>query len=214
MYATVQQRFGTWCRGFDMSKLYHTKVGIKCTNQLLSSDMFMHFARGAGTHIPTSDLFIGYDALVDSVTLLKTPLERSPHVELMELLGDNRAVRESEYVRRAGAGTLDARIAHRISARFLCDLKTRFERASEAFANDAVAPIPIFTIDGVHYIADGKHRAAMYVLRGNRPLCFDVSTAIFDSFYWWVHRKMKKRPRIYRKHIAWFDAAKRTIGQK
>ena len=199
------------CRRYDISKLFASSCGIKCTNQLLSSDLFKFFEGFSVDEVRTSNLYIGFDALVDSSTLLGERLEDAPHVGLMHHLSQAEDIEHCDYVRRVRAGTLDFRPRQHVGPVQKTALAESFRKARESVESGSYDPIQVCTIDGKHYIANGKHRAALCVILGIQPICVDVSLVMFDSFYWWVYHKMKKRESVFQKHIAWFDRAKETI---
>ena len=82
----ILEMIGRICKRFDISILYQTKVGIKCTNQLLSSDMFKYFVSGETKYVPAKNLWLAIDGLKDSYSLIGRPVADSPHFELMQLL--------------------------------------------------------------------------------------------------------------------------------
>ena len=193
------------CRRNDISILYSPTVGIKCVNQLIYSEMFRPFERAAPFDSRVEDLFIGFDGLKDSSTLLDVAITRSPHFEVINLLHEGKDVRSSEYVRRSINGTLDFRSARRSTpARIEC-LKRGFLTTLDKVVSRDCDPIRVFDLQGKLYIVDGKHRASICSILGIEPQCVDVSLGVHDSFYTWVIRKMKKNERQYEKHLYWFD---------
>ena len=207
----IHARMSGLLRRFGLSRVYRSSVGIKCQNQLLDSDLFTYFERGTVEHIHSDRLHIGFDALVDNLTLLGTPIADSPHVDLVERLEKGQDSGDCEYVQRVRRGTLDFRSRHAGNAAFLLSLSEACQKSRTAISINESRPIQVFNVEGKHYIANGKHRAALCVVMGIEPLCVDVSLALFDSFYWWVYQAMNRQASGFRRHLEWFDAAKRTV---
>lgn len=204
---------GRICRRFDFSGLYFGKYGIKSYNQLVTSNHLSLFATGKPVNLPISELHIGFDGINDTRTLLGTPIAKSPHFQLVQAMENDEPLDSCEYFKRAVQGTLDFRPAQKIRNTQIQGAKKKFLESKTLIETHQNFLVKTFTIAGRHYIADGKHRVATYQLLGITQVpCQDMTPAIYDSFYNWVYRKMKRRPDEFRKHIRWFEDAYRTNG--
>jgi hypothetical protein len=193
------------CQRWSVSILYHQTVGIKCLNQLITSDLFEAYAVRAIPEIAGDELLIGFDGLSDEYTLLNTPISESPHLSLMMALENGESLNASEYVRRTRAGILDFRAAHEAGPLFLETVMDRFQSIRKKVEEGQHKPIKVLRIDRSMYIADGKHRAAICRMLGIRPMVIDVTPVLFDSFFWWVRRKMLEKPERFRTHLNFFE---------
>jgi hypothetical protein len=115
-------------------------------------------------------------------------------------------LRDSDYVRRIESGALDFRPRRKLCDRQLAGRRAEFLEARARIEAGDYEPITVFSLDGRHFIADGKHRAAVCALLGNGVCCRNASAGLHDSFYWWVIRKMEKTAEQYRRHIRWFES--------
>lgn len=185
--------------------LYKTAVGIKCFNQLISSDFFDYFKIQDIGALPVGDLYIGFDGLKDKHTLLGTKLEQSPYLELMMMLKNGKEIGNTEYVKRVSCGTLDFRPARKTDKNFIEYTSKRFNDVNEDVKKKLITEIKVIKIGNKYYIADGKHRAALYSLYGISPKCIDVTPVMCDSFYQWIYLRMKKNQKAYQKHIDYFE---------
>jgi len=206
----IQNKINRICKRFDVSILYQTTVGIKCTNQLVSSDMFNYFASGETKYVPAENLWLTFDGLKDSYTLLYRSVADSPHFELMQLLQKGTDLNHSDYLRRVVDGTLDFRPAKKISPNHIRFLRNSYSAKINSIQAEVYQPIKVFKVGDKYYIADGKHTAAMCALVGINAKCIDVSLVVYDSFFWWVYRKMLKNKKDYSKHIKYFGSLLKT----
>lgn len=198
---------GKFCTRFDVSMLYETRVGIKCSNSLMSSDRFECFASRDVQLVEAGDLQLGFDGLRDEFSLLGVALPDSPHVDLMRRMQENTEVSESDYFRRLRLGTLDFRPARPVREKNMASRRKRFIEVRSGIEAGEDEPIKVFRVAGAYFIADGKHRAAVCALLGRIVRCRDVTLALHDSFYGWVFRRMKKTPDRFQRHLHWFEAA-------
>jgi len=196
------------CKIFDLdlSILYECKVGIKCTNQLVSSEMFNYFVSGETKSVHPENLYLTFDGLKDSYTLLARSVVNSPHFELMQILQDGGDVLHSDYLSRVVNGTLDFRSGQKIGNNYTGFLRNKYNERINSIENDLYIPVKIFKVNEKYYIADGKHTAAVCALVGVSPRCIDVSTLVYDSFFWWIYRKMLKHRANYLQHIEFFES--------
>lgn len=203
--------FGKWlhkvCQRLDVALLYPTSTGIKCVNRPPYSERLSQLAGTEIIELTPGELRLGFDALKDEFTLMGVALTASPHVELMKLFAANASAEASDYVRRLRAGSLDLRAARRVTARHLLERREKFLQARARMESGPVEPVKIIRLAGANYIADGKHRAAVSALLGRPVRCVEATPAVYDSFNWWVWRKMEKTPERYQKHLRWFEAA-------
>lgn len=201
------------CRRIDWSGLYFSKSGIKCYNQLIDSDHLSLFVTGQPMMLAISELHIGFDGLNDRATLLGTPIANSPYFQLVKAMENHEPLDSCEYFKRVVEGTLDFRPARHFRATDIQQAKKKFLESKSLIEANQNLPVKTFNIAGRFYIADGKHRAATYQLLGVKEVpCQDMTPAIYDSFYNWVYRKMKRRPNEFRKHLLWLADAYRTNG--
>lgn len=205
MRRMLRNFFQKTCRRLDISALYRTETGIKCHNQLLASAHFKHFETGPVFSLPPSELRIGFDGLKDPLSLLGVALPDSPHYQLAALLEAGADISRSEYVQRVARGTLDFRPAKKITGTRLENFRRHHATATAAIRAGQHPPVAVITGAGRHYVADGKHRAALCALLQAPVRCVDVSPLVHDSFFRWVHRKMRRQPAQYEKHLGWFD---------
>ena len=190
-----------------VSALYETRVGIKCANQLVSSDFFDHFAVADLGSVPAHDLLLCIDGLKDSHTLLGLGIVDSPHFALVKAFSDGADVARTDYLARAANGTLDACPPRNAGRAYVEFLRDSYERTLQSVTSGDCEPVKVFRVGGRCFIADGKHRAAVCALLRIDPRCLDVTPAVFDSFFRWVYRRMLDGRGRYEKHIAFFEAA-------
>lgn len=195
------------CERLDVVALYSTAAGIKCVNRPVFYERLDYLAAPEIRLLVPEQLRLGFDGLKDTFSLLDTPLTESPHFDLMKRLNDGTDLRGSDYVRRIESGALDFRPPRRLRDKQLAARRADFLEMRARIEAGDYEPITVFSLDGRHYIADGKHRAAVCALLGAGVRCRDASAGLHDSFYWWVLRKMEKTAEQYRKHIRWFGAA-------
>jgi hypothetical protein len=168
--------------------------------------MFRYFASGEVQSLPADILYLGYDALKDRYTLLNTRLVDSPHLELMELLRRGQDITRCSYVERVATGTLDSRCATKVDQVYLSQIRKRYDQKADAIQTGSYEPIKVISHHDQWFILDGKHTAAVCALSGIMPKCVDASLVMYDSYFWWVYRKMLKRPDSYRKHLDYFES--------
>ncbi len=190
---------------FDVSCLYYSIVGVKCFNQVVSSDMFDFHVSEDLFDVEPSELFICVDGLKDAHTLIDTSVTDSPHFDLMKRLSEGRDIRDSDYMARKAAGILDFRQPAKPSARFVAETVKRFHDETDAIKRRNAEPVKVIKVGGCLYIADGKHKAAMRAVLGLNVSCVDATPALYDSFFLWVCRKVEKRPEEYSKHVDFFS---------
>lgn len=194
------------CQQFDISLLYNSRVGIKCTHQLVRSERFTRLVRGEVFQLPADELRLGFDALKDHHTLLGAALKDSPHCELVEALQSGKDIGATRYALRMAEGTLDFRPARKSGAGAAPKLRERCAQAIAAARAGNARPVMTADVAGRHHIIDGKHRAAVCAWLGAPVRCVDASLVLQDSFYWWVCRRMRRSPAEFRKHIQWFES--------
>ena len=195
----------------EISMLFRSKIGIKCYNKTINSNLFDYFVVGKIGPIKADNLYIFSDGLTDIHTLLYCRLEDSPHVELMHLLKENKDIDNSNYMKRLSSGTIDYRFPQRRSKHLMENTRNIFKEKIYLVQSGNYQPVKVCKIGGQYFIPDGKHTAALCAILGIAPICVDVSPLIFDSFYWWVYQMMLKEKENYRKHIRFFESAKASL---
>ncbi|NEQ62191.1 MAG: hypothetical protein F6K53_34220 [Moorea sp. SIO4A1] len=200
------------CYKLDISILYQSEVGIKCFNQLLSSDILKYFCVGEIKSLQLESLYLCADGLKDSHTLVNTNIVDSPHFDLMKNLKNNKDVMDSSYVKRVNRGILDFRSPRKVNHNYIAFLKTKYQEKMNSIKIGNYEPIKVFNVDGRYFIADGKHTAACCALIGVEPKVIHLSKVIYDSFWIWVYKKMLKNSNEYKKNIEFFKSALRDYA--
>ncbi|MBT5305265.1 MAG: hypothetical protein HON76_04190 [Candidatus Scalindua sp.] len=191
------------CRQYDISLLYQSKAGIKYTNQFVSSDMFDYFISSDTMLLSTEDLHFGVDFLKDPYTLLACPVRNTPYFELMRMFQSGCDITHSDYMVRAAKGTLDTRSALTVSSDWL---KKKYNKKIKTIQAGVYEPIKVYKVRDKYFIADGRHTASVCALIGVNPKCVEVSKLVYDSYFWWIYRKMLKHKNNYGKHIKFFES--------
>jgi hypothetical protein len=192
-------------RRLYISGLYENRVGIKSYNQLVSSELFASKTHSQKLQISIDELCLPFDGLNDQFTLLGTTLKGSPHYGLVQSIRNGDDIRSCEYVCRRRRGTLDFLPSMSMNSKHLYNLKRSYVDKVTLVEEKKYNPIKVAFVSGKYYILDGKHTAATCYLLGVTPTCIDVSSAVLDSFFWWVCRKMEKSKRNYNTHLEWFQ---------
>jgi hypothetical protein len=196
------------CKKLDISILYHSKVGVKCLNQLITSEIFRWYPSSSLNVIPIDELYLSVDGLKDAHTLLYHRILDSPHFELMEILRSKGEITRSEYISRVSRGTLDFRPPYICDQNYIRNLYHTYNRKKVSIECGNYEPIKVYKIGYQYFIADGKHTAALCASMGISPKCIDVPMTIYDSFLWWVYHKMARYRSEYGKHIEFFESIK------
>lgn len=211
----IRNRISSTFNTMFVSALYEARVGIKCFNQIISSEMFEYFVVDNSEEIISTDnLYLAFDGLKDRYSLLDKLLIESPHFGLIKSISSNEDARTTEYVARRNNGTLDFLGPVSLSSQYIDSLCRKFRERKRLIELQEYEPIKVVLINGKHYIFDGKHTAATCALLGVSPKCVDVTPVVFDSFFWWVRQKMSKHAADYQKHMQWFDSAKTAYIEK
>lgn len=201
---TIQNKIFGICKKFDISILYQSKVGIKSTNQLISSDALKFFQTESRCNIDGKSLHIGFDGLKDEFTLINRKIMDSPHFELMDLLCNNKDIMESEYIKRTLSGTLDFRFRRKIDKQYLDHIHEKFEQKLLLIKLDEYEPVKVINVNGQYFIIDGKHTAALCSYLEIAPKCVEIEYVTHDSFWMWIYRKMLKHKNSYKKNIEFY----------
>lgn len=198
----------------DVATLYDTPVGLKIQNQLVNSEQLSYpfLSDRLLDDVDAAELSLGIDGLRDRHTLIDVPLAESPHVSLMEALNEGRRVDESDYVLRARDGRLDMRPPREMTSAVVQQLRDRFAECMSALDGGATFDVKVVRFERRLYIADGKHRAACALIRGRPVRCEDVTPIYYDSFFFWVRRRMTENAHLYTKHLRLLDAIAGTVG--
>jgi len=208
----IRRLFDLLSRRFDMSLLYENKYGLKCFNQLISSDLFKYYGSLPVFELSCEQLYIAFDGLNDRYTLIDTCILNSPHFDLVKCLKDNENIMSCSYVKRIQKGILDFRLSKKINNKYLIYLNNCFVGKKEAIQNNNYEPVKIIKVFDKYYIADGKHTTATCALLRSPVRCTDCSMLVFDSFYWWIYRKMLKNKNLYSRHIKYFELILKYYG--
>jgi hypothetical protein len=207
-----REAFAAAPRDVDVSALYHTDVGVKARNQLVSSDLLVYpfFRDQETTELDPARLVLGVDGLKDEFTLLGTSVSESPHYALMAALDGGCELDHNPYVVRVQRGALDLRPPRQPNKAFIGRLRERFAENVRALESGLTPVVKVVRLPETTYIADGKHRAALALLRNLPVVCEDATPILYDSFFAWMGRVMGKRPAEYSKHLALFEIIERT----
>jgi hypothetical protein len=203
---SFRQIIELFCRKFGISLLYENKYGVKCFNQLINSDLFDFFKSQNVFELSCDQLYIAFDGLKDQYTLLNTCILDSPHFDLVKCLKDNEELKYCSYIEKTKKGIIDFRPAQRITKGFLINLNKRFAQKKTAILNNNYASVKVVKVFDKYFIADGKHTAATCALLGLSVKCVDCTQLIFDSFFWWIYKKMLLNKKEYKIHIKYFNS--------
>jgi hypothetical protein len=186
----------------NVSVLYSTPKGVKYYNGLMKSMKLPH------TEVfwcDTKQLHLGFDALKDEYTLVGKNVIESPHYGLMEALDKKTDIAQTDYCSRYRNGTLDSREGINITKKLLSEMKVMFEKRKNEIEKNNYVPIQVYRIQGMYYIADGKHRAALCAYLGKQVKCVEISNEYLrDSFRQWIYQKMLKNSSEYSHNIRMF----------
>jgi hypothetical protein len=176
-----------------------TRVGYKSFNRLGPHRLQTAFEAGTDRDIAPDTLRLGFDGLKDPYTLLGRRLADSPHIELMRTLEDGGDPRRTEYAERLTGGTLSQGLPVRFDEAYV---RERFRASDAEIAGGSVQTVKTITVSGSRYILDGKHRAAISLLRGARVHCVDVTPIIFDGDFRYFHYvRPSDQPALFRRHL-------------
>lgn len=176
--------------------------------------MLGHVPFGEVRCISVENLFMCMDRLKDSYTSLNTKILDSPHFELMQMLQNGEDVMRSAYIQRLVRGTLDNRAPIRVDERYVRFLQNTFEKKNDLIQTGAYKPVKVVIVSGQHFVADGRHTAALCAVKQIAPKCIDVTPLVYDTYNWWCYRKMLKNKRHYAKHIDFFELIMSDINGK
>ena len=144
------------------------------------------------------ELHLPFDFLKDEYTLLGVSVPDSPHFELMRACagGD---LSGCGYIEKAKKGIIDGRdICFETDKTYL----NNFSKNKIKFENGTVRPVAYYTVDGVKYVSDGKHRAAMAAFLKKPLYGYEIPREnLYSSAVAKMLEKMKKHGDIYRKNI-------------
>ncbi|MBX3350967.1 MAG: hypothetical protein KF747_19775 [Nitrospira sp.] len=210
----IQKILDRICKSLDISILYESKTGIKCFHNISHYNMLGHVPFGEVRCISVENLFMCMDRLKDSYTSLNTKILDSPHFELMQMLQNGEDVMRSAYIQRLVRGTLDNRAPIRVDERYVRFLQNTFEKKNDLIQTGAYKPVKVVIVSGQHFVADGRHTAALCAVKQIAPKCIDVTPLVYDTYNWWCYRKMLKNKRHYAKHIDFFELIMSDINGK
>lgn len=185
------------CKIIGMHHYYENKYGIKEHNK----QNFEYPREYDIKLVNPKEVYLGFDGLNDKYTLVGTPIEMSPHTELMRLIHDNKDIANSEYVIREKEGYLDGRYGISIP-----DHISKFHKAKNELMNGIYQPPIIYQINDKVYVFDGKHRLALCYILGLecKCICIDTECLRKDIHTQRLYNEMKKRNN-YKKNIELLD---------
>lgn len=163
----------------------------------------------AGVELEPWALLCPPDGLTDAWTLLGVPVPESPTFAFMQALEQGQPLAETAYIRRLVDGTLDQRWPY--GARHL-----RFQRFRQLYAArraqilaGTYPPVRVLRVAGKYYVLNGKHRAALCALLGERVRC-DVldPAAVYAATLRRVHKRLSRRPAQFQTTLRFLAAAK------
>jgi hypothetical protein len=192
-----------------VAAVYHTRVGVKQTNRLFKSGMIDAYVAGERVALDPAVLRLGFDALRDEYTLLGTTIDRSPHLALVRSLLDPDGQPAWSYVERMKRGTLDWRGPQRLSPGMMAYIRRLFAARLEQVDRGDPTVVRVAWVDAEPYIVDGRHRAAVALVREREVLCEDVSMAYSDSYFRWIAAVIAKRARVYQTHMRFWARVQR-----
>ena len=180
----------------------NTKFGLKSINmsQLVEKDKNIHFEQVV---LSPDQLFLGPDHLKDNYTNLYTSIKDSPHYYLMKDIDEHNDLSCSIYINKFYNGVLDWRHIQPIVANYEFYLM-KFRKSSYEIHNNIYPPVIVYRVNGVYYIADGKHRAALCAYLNKEVVCklIDAKSAlgVIDKYLYSVMLKKNN----YFKHIEFY----------
>lgn len=155
------------------------------------------------TVISPDELFLGYDYLKDSFTLLDTPIKESPHFDMMKRLYKGESISDCDYINRWVAGTLDWRHGY-IRPKNYNFFIQRFNRSKEDIESNNIKPVTVYKLGEKYYIYDGKHRAAMCAYNKINIPCIVLDTEHMFSGIWEELFKKILNRKDYKKHTEFY----------
>ncbi len=182
------------CKLFNKTIYYKTKYGIKVLNR--KSDSEIQYVSESVLLNP-NELYLGIDGLKDEYSSAGISCDNSPHADLMNkcLIGD---LSDSYYIRNERIGALDGRdtVFYNDSFHF-----EQFRKNLSQIEKD-YKPVKYYVIDGIKYIADGKHRASLCAIQNRKVKCCEIrlGQSTIDYFKNLVS-VMEKRPELYSKNL-------------
>lgn len=147
------------------SRYYETKYGVKMLNRPRAKRSAAPPAEPFLCSV--SELYLGVDGLCDEYTHCGKPVAGSPHAGLIRTVMDGGPIAKSEYVRLERRGALDGRDAFWRPASFHEKItRARIDELQKSGTAEPGEAINLYAVRGKYYIADGKHRAALYAVSG------------------------------------------------
>jgi hypothetical protein len=197
-----------------VAALYHTRVGVKQTNQLFKSAMIDAYVTGDRVAVEPAGLRLGVDALRDDFTMLEATVAASPHLALVRSLSAPGHEPASAYLERVRHGTLDWRPPRRVSPALVEGLRRGVTARLEEMERGDPFVVRVAWIDDEPYIVDGRHRAAVAAMCGCAVLCEDVLGVYGDSYFQWISAVAARRSRVHRTHLHFWSRVQREINNR
>jgi len=190
-----------------MTKYFENEYGIKCLNKKKFDynklEKYKH-----EIFLDSSQLYLGFDSLNDTYTLIDSPISQSPHFDLMKTIsnisGNNICeVCNSDYYYREICGMLDGRLPLKPGKKILNCHLSKYNEMIKLIENDDYRPVYIYKMNKKNYIFDGKHRAALCSYFGKKVKCIEISNDVFtdDEYTWAVYNCMTKNEKNFSKNI-------------
>lgn len=154
---------------FGKTLYFTTSTGIKALNK---PPIKVSLSNSKVIYIPTKQLYLGFDGLKDSKTLLDTNIKDSPHFEMMKLLSEDKSIKECNYIKREQEGSLDGRYDQIVNTQTLEKHYSSFRRT----ISKEYLPI-VYHINNKYYILDGKHRISKLSLQHEVIQCICIEHA-------------------------------------
>jgi len=189
-------------RRYMLFGFVNTKYGIKNINinQLIADDKNIISEQ---LELTPDKLLLGPDFLKDNYTHLNVPINESPHFYFMKDISESRNLSQSIYITKFYRGLLDWRHIQPIVLNYEGYIK-KYKDSCVNIRNNSYIPVLVYTVNGVFYIADGKHRAALCAYLNKNVLCkvIDAKSALgaIDKFVLSVMEKNSS----YSKHVEFY----------
>lgn len=184
-------------------KFYYTRVGLKNVGAgyLLGAN---NITLGSIIEIPTDKLFLGPDYLNNQNTLLNCGISQSPHYEFVKTIMEDGDLSKTEYIQRFVSGRLDWRRGSTKPRDFSYFNRMYLLSQNEIQAND-YEPVIVYSLNGVYYIFDGKHRAALCANLNIPVRCNIVGSEIANANVWHYMFSIVKGKPDFSRHTEFHD---------
>ncbi len=186
-----------------------TGCGLKFLGKGLSSDHLDSYVIGtysfSGLGCSFDEFVINPDFLVDAYSLAGTPITRSPHYFLIDVMSRGGELLDTEYVYRFERGILDLRRGEPINQDFLI---THYQKRLEQMRCHNLPTVKAFLVERngqrAFIIGDGKHRLAMAAYFGYRT---GLRISLLDygvykePFFQQLYHRVMRQPKLYTRNL-------------